>query len=214
MSYSHITEYLFHARPWQHTCVRQLYKKLSYSGFQVDAQCWNIAIASMRYIPYMARTIWFQFKLSWWRHQMETSFALLDIYPGNSTVPSEFPAQRPVTRIFVIFFDQRLNKRLSKQSWCWWFETTSRPLWRHRNAAWHDNVLHRADLSIFGIWVFYVQYIPTLQASQTAQLYINMDILMEGNLMTSWIKKSIYDIFCLLNACPSTTDFSGTNGHW
>ena len=26
----------------------------------------------------------------------------------------------------------RLNKRLSKQSWGLWFETTSRPLWYHR----------------------------------------------------------------------------------
>ena len=31
------------------------------------------------------------------------------------------------------FLCLRLNKRLSKQSWCWWFETPSRPLWRHRN---------------------------------------------------------------------------------
>ena len=36
-------------------------------------------------------------------------------------------------RSFDIFFDLRLNKRLSKQSWGWWFETPSRPLWRHRN---------------------------------------------------------------------------------
>ena len=26
-----------------------------------------------------------------------------------------------------------LNKQLSKQSWGWWFETSSRPLWRHSN---------------------------------------------------------------------------------
>ena len=26
-----------------------------------------------------------------------------------------------------------LNKRLSKQSWGWWFEMLSRPLWRHRD---------------------------------------------------------------------------------
>ena len=32
------------------------------------------------------------------------------------------------------FFDLRLNKRLSKQSRCWWFETPSCPIWRHRNA--------------------------------------------------------------------------------
>ena len=30
--------------------------------------------------------------------------------------------------------DLRLNKRFSKQSWGWWFETLSCPLWRHCNA--------------------------------------------------------------------------------
>ena len=42
-------------------------------------------------------------------------------------------SQRPVTRSFDVFFDLRLNKRLSKQSWGWWFETPSHPLWRHCN---------------------------------------------------------------------------------
>ena len=64
---------------------------------------------------------------------METFSALLAICAGNSSVPGEFPTQRPVTRSFDVFFDLRLNKRLSKQSWDWWFETLSRPLWRHRN---------------------------------------------------------------------------------
>ena len=50
---------------------------------------------------------------------------------GEFTGPGEFPAKRPVTRSFDIFFDLRLNKWLSKQSWGWWFETLSRPLWRH-----------------------------------------------------------------------------------
>ena len=31
------------------------------------------------------------------------------------------------------FFDLRLNKRLSKQSLGWWFDTPSHPLWRHCN---------------------------------------------------------------------------------
>ena len=58
---------------------------------------------------------------------------ILAICVGNSPVTGEFPAQRPVTRGFGVFFDLRLNKRLSKQSWGWWFETPSRPLWRHIN---------------------------------------------------------------------------------
>ena len=56
---------------------------------------------------------------------METFSALLAICAGNSPVPGEFPTQRPVTRSFDVFFDLRLNKRLSKQSWGWWFETLS-----------------------------------------------------------------------------------------
>ena len=52
---------------------------------------------------------------------------------GESPVPGEFPAQRPVTRSFDVFYDLRLNKRLSKQLWGWWFETPSRQLWRHCN---------------------------------------------------------------------------------
>ena len=54
---------------------------------------------------------------------------------GEFTGPGEFPTQRPVTRSFDIFFDLRLNKRLSKHSWGWWFETLSWSLWRHHNAA-------------------------------------------------------------------------------
>ena len=70
---------------------------------------------------------------TWWRHQMETFSAWLGLCAGNLPVPGEFPAQRPVTRSFDVFFDLCLNKRLSKQSWGWWFETLSHPLWRHRN---------------------------------------------------------------------------------
>ena len=70
----------------------------------------------------------------WWRHQMETFSALMAISAGNSPVAGEFPAQRPVTRGFDAFFDLRLNKRLSKQLWGWWFETPSCSLWRQRNA--------------------------------------------------------------------------------
>ena len=70
---------------------------------------------------------------TWWRHQMETFSALLAICAGNSPVTGEFHAQRPGTRSFDVFFDLRLNTRLNKQSWGWWFETLSRPLWRHCN---------------------------------------------------------------------------------
>ena len=71
--------------------------------------------------------------VSWWRHQMETFSALLAICAGNSPVTGEFPTQRPVTRSFDVYFDLRPNERLSKQSWGWWFETLSSPLWRQRN---------------------------------------------------------------------------------
>ena len=47
---------------------------------------------------------------------METFSTLLAICEENSLVMGEFPAQRPVTWGFDVFFDLHLNKRLSKQS--------------------------------------------------------------------------------------------------
>ena len=87
--------------------------------------------------------------IAWWRHQMETFSALLAICAGNSPVPGEFPTQRPVTRSFGVNFDLRLNKRLCKQSWGWWFETLLCLLWRHSNGLllWVENWGIRHTLS-------------------------------------------------------------------
>ena len=83
--------------------------------------------------------LWLRFSTTWWRHPMEAFSASLAFCAGNSPVTGEFLAQRPVTQSFDVFFDLRLNKRLSKQLWDWWFETQSCPLWRHRNG----NVVHQ-----------------------------------------------------------------------
>ena len=98
--------------------------------------------------------------LIWRRHQTKTFSALLAICAGNSPVTGEFPAQRPVTRSFDVFFDLRLNKRLSKQSWGWWFETSSRSLWRHSNeqntCTWHfgdDNFKYKFLVEIVMLWL-------------------------------------------------------------
>ena len=66
---------------------------------------------------------------------METFSALLALCAANSPVTSEFPTQRPVTRNFDVFFDLRLNKQLSKQSWGWWFETPSCSLFTEDKAT-------------------------------------------------------------------------------
>ena len=79
------------------------------------------------------RHIW---NFSWWRHRMET---FLRYWPfvrvHRCAVTGEFPAQRSVTRGFDVFFDLRLNKRLSKPSWGWLFETPPRSLWCHCNVT-------------------------------------------------------------------------------
>ena len=62
---------------------------------------------------------------------------------GDFTGHRWIPAQRPVTQGIAVFFD--LNARLSKQSWGWWFETPSHPLWRHNNEA-SDLVRHFAKV--------------------------------------------------------------------
>ena len=67
-------------------------------------------------------------------------FRVTDPLWGEFTGPGEFPTQRPVTRSFDVFFDLRLNKRLSKQPWGWWFETPSWSLWRQCNVINTDKI--------------------------------------------------------------------------
>ena len=89
----------------------------------------------------------------------------------------EFPAQGPVTRSFGVFFDLLLNKRLSKQSWGSWFDTSSHSLWRHCNADevhspisyeiivtmclqlfWRLYVTDNHAFDEFPIWIFYLAF--------------------------------------------------------
>ena len=106
---------------------------------------------------------------------METFSALLAIWSGNSPVADEFPAQRQVTWSFDVFFDLRLSKRLSKQSWGWWFDTLSRQIWRHCN-VWDGPVNLRATQAPVPIRVFQKkllkqQYGSTSQLSMFIQQY-------------------------------------------
>ena len=67
---------------------------------------------------------------TWVRRNMMTS-SNGNIFRVNGHLCGEFtgPWWIPHTKAS----DLRLNKRLSKQSWGWWFETLSRSLWRHHN---------------------------------------------------------------------------------
>ena len=74
-------------------------------------------------------------------------FRVTGHFAGNSPGTGEFPAQRPVTRSFDVFFDLRLNKRLNKQWWGWCFGTPSSPLGSHSNVmdvwtSWHERTPH------------------------------------------------------------------------
>ena len=53
-------------------------------------------------------------------------------FPGKSPASGEFPTQRPVTQSFDVFSDLRMNKRFSKQSSGWWFESNARHHLEHR----------------------------------------------------------------------------------
>ena len=104
-------------------------------------------------------------QFAWWRHQMETFPRYWPFVRGIHRLP-DFPAQRPVTRSFDVSFDLRLNKRLRKQSWGWWFETPSRSLWRRRNGT-HQRNASRASYgpSIVNI-LHYNGLIMSVMASQ------------------------------------------------
>ena len=52
---------------------------------------------------------------------------------GEFTGDRWIPHTKASDAVLWWFFHLRLNKRLNKQSWGWWFETPSYTLWRHCN---------------------------------------------------------------------------------
>ena len=88
---------------------------------------------------------------------------------GEFTGPGNFPAQRPGTRRFDVFFDLCLNKRLRKQSWGWWFETLSRPLWRHCNVLTCFDFNPNMDKGLYS-WSGMASYLKILRSLEAARL--------------------------------------------
>ena len=79
---------------------------------------------------------------TWWFHQMETFSALLAFYVGNSPVTGTKANDMELS----CFFNPRLNKWLSKQSWGCWFQMPSGSLWHH------CNVNHSAEFMQGNCW--------------------------------------------------------------
>ena len=124
---------------------------------------------------------------------METFSALLAICVGNSPGTGEFPAQRPVTQSFDVFFDLRLNKRLRKQSWVSGFETLSCPLWCHCN----DMI---APVPVKDTWRTRVKLTDTKPQQKQGLPY---DIWKQGSFQTHDLKTNYINMYKERKMTPS-----------
>ena len=117
--------------------------------------------------------------LSWWRHQMEKISALLALCARNSPVSGEVPTQRPVPRSFDVFFDLRLNKRLSKQLWNHHSRINHLMFSQNKHPSWQWNMIHKLMLQVYDdvhnlmvhIYKMFVKYIfghPYLHQSHSS----------------------------------------------
>ena len=86
------------------------------------------------------------------------------------------PTQRPVTRSLDVFFDLRLDKRLSKQWWSWWFNTPSRPSRRHSNDLTNISIHRIHQASVYGMRVC---KLPVLRKTHSASV---IDLVRSGTL--------------------------------
>ena len=134
------------------------------NGWNKTPQIYH-SFQSLMYVSnYTTDLLWIGSLLNrtWWRHQMETFSTSLALCAGNSPLAGEKGQWRG-----SCFLDLRLNKRLSKQSWVWWFETPLRSLWCHRNVynayiRWHyyqwyinnDTDQGRITFSVFVLFCF------------------------------------------------------------
>ena len=93
---------------------------------------------------------------------------------GIHRSPVNSPHKRPVTRSFDVFFDLCLNKRLSRQLWGWWFETTSCSLWRHCNVHTMMCLCHTCKSVTF--WSLpHLSMLDNMNVTQYYKLACNID---------------------------------------
>ena len=109
----------------------------------------------------------------------------------------ELPAQTLVTRSSDVFFDLRLNKRLSEASRRRWFETPSRSSWRHCNVQETTFALSVLSHQQSQHWLLSRTYfIPYFYGYQSFRATI-MD-LMTSSIMTYKIWRHFECCYCLL----------------
>ena len=92
---------------------------------------------------------------------------------GEFTGHRWIPSQRPVTQSFGVFFDLRRNKRLSKQSWGWRFETPSTSLWRHRNIHMFCDKHEQLEIKLWKYCVHVCGFIKPFRTPPQTQLLWN-----------------------------------------
>ena len=114
-------------------CVKELWI------WTCRVQIGDLVSASMYWPGSHFINVFSQFEFHWNFVSMMTSsngniFRVTGHLCGEFTCPRWIPHTKASDAGFDVFFDLHLNKRLSKQSRGWWFETPSRSLWRQRNA--------------------------------------------------------------------------------
>ena len=130
------------------------------------------ASCSIKEVPYYfsGSSIKFQGHIGWKIDDSVNPIWVRSLGRSHLSNPSDLPCSNNskwkvihYEQAHDVFFDLRLNKRLSKQSWGWWFETLSRPLWRHCNDVYTVNkwpqLMHLRAVAMLRLYVCTMQYI-------------------------------------------------------
>ena len=126
---------------------------------------------------------------------------------GEFTGPGEFPTQRPVTRSFDVFFDRRLNKRLSKQPRGWWLETLSCSLWRQSNGLSFSLNIWTIGFASCHHW----QLKPGYKSSYSVGLTLRFELSIRLHVSIIRDKWHIYGVVLFLTHCSLLASNGDTN---
>ena len=107
-----------------------------------------------------------------------------NIFRVTSLLWGESTSQRPMKRSFDVFFDLRLNKRLSKQSRHRWFETPSCSLLRHCDVFFENHPL--TWTSSEGIQTPSTKTRGSIAIASTQNLSWMFEVSEKQGMMTAW----------------------------
>ena len=171
--YDVIVMFQMHIDLGQHL-LRQWLAAWRHQAMHCLNQCWLLITETLRHSTHDDVIKWIHFPCYW------------PFVRGIHPSPVNSPHKGQWRGVLMFSLICALNKRLSKQSWGWWFETPLRSLWHHCNVGAISQTVHQLPSCIIHSDTMRSKSLPRLTGDNELKSYWPCVYIGPGNGLAPW----------------------------